>query len=204
MAGDVAGAIVGDGAGTLAGLDEPRGDAPRVSGPRRVWPGGWHRAAWAAKNPAARVRPRGAIRNRRAYRKPASGRQIRLPKLPKLADNAVMQADPPKADPPKRKRRWFQFSLRTLMIGVTLLAVPMGYVGWQARIVRERRDLLASQFVESSINDGNGRMSWIRRSLGDKAYLFVYLYETATPDVVDRFKIAFPEAHTVAPSNRIQ
>jgi hypothetical protein len=27
-----------------------------------------------------------------------------------------MQTEPPKADPPKRKRRWFQFSLRTLMI----------------------------------------------------------------------------------------
>ena len=31
-----------------------------------------------------------------------------------------MPIEPIKADPPKRKRRWFQFSLRTLMIGVTL------------------------------------------------------------------------------------
>jgi hypothetical protein len=107
------------------------------------------------------------------------------------------------ADQPSRRRR-FQFRLRTLMIVVTLLAVPCGYIGWQARIVRERRDLLASQFVKSSINDGNGSMSWIRRSLGDEAYVFLYLSETATPDVVDRIKIAFPEAHTVMPFNRIQ
>jgi hypothetical protein len=33
-----------------------------------------------------------------------------------------MEAEPPKAEPPKRKRRWFQFSLRMLLIGVTLLA----------------------------------------------------------------------------------
>ncbi len=33
-----------------------------------------------------------------------------------------MEAEPPKADPLKRKRRWFQFSLRTLMIGGTVLA----------------------------------------------------------------------------------
>jgi hypothetical protein len=33
-----------------------------------------------------------------------------------------MQTEPSKADPPKRNRRWFQFSLRTLLIGVTLLA----------------------------------------------------------------------------------
>ena len=35
--------------------------------------------------------------------------------------------------------RWFQFRLRTLLIGVTLFAlIPCGYVGWQAKIVRER------------------------------------------------------------------
>ena len=51
----------------------------------------------------------------------ASGRQNPLLPLPAVADNAAMQAEPPKADPPKRKRRWFQFSLRTLMIVVTLL-----------------------------------------------------------------------------------
>ena len=28
-----------------------------------------------------------------------------------------MEAEPPKVDPPKRKRRRFQFSLRALMIG---------------------------------------------------------------------------------------
>ena len=50
-----------------------------------------------------------------------------------------METEPPKAEPPERKRRWCQFSLRTLMISVTLLAVPCGYVGWQAKIVRERK-----------------------------------------------------------------
>ena len=32
-----------------------------------------------------------------------------------------MQIESSKADPPKRKRRWFQFSLRTLLIVDTLL-----------------------------------------------------------------------------------
>jgi hypothetical protein len=46
---------------------------------------------------------------------PAARRETRtaLLPLPAPADNAAMEADPPKADPPKRKRRWFQFSLRT-------------------------------------------------------------------------------------------
>jgi hypothetical protein len=67
------------------------------------------------------------------------------------ADNAAMQTEPPKADPPKRKRRRFQFRLRTLMIGVTVLAVACGYVGWQESIVRERKELLS--FV---VNNGGG------------------------------------------------
>ena len=35
-----------------------------------------------------------------------------------------MDTEPSKSERPKRKRRRFQFRLRTLMIGVTLLAVP--------------------------------------------------------------------------------
>jgi hypothetical protein len=31
------------------------------------------------------------------------------------ADNAAMQTEPPDAEPPKRKRRWFQFRLLTLI-----------------------------------------------------------------------------------------
>jgi hypothetical protein len=48
-----------------------------------------------------------------------------------VEDNAAMQTEPPKAEPPKRKRHWFQFSLRSLMIVVTLLlAVLYGTVTW--------------------------------------------------------------------------
>ena len=43
--------------------------------------------------------------------------------LSAVEDNAIMQAEPSKAEPPKRKRRWFQFSLRTLMIGALVVAL---------------------------------------------------------------------------------
>jgi hypothetical protein len=36
--------------------------------------------------------------------------------------------EPSKANPPKRKRRWFQFSLRMLLIGVTLLGLRLSSV----------------------------------------------------------------------------
>ena len=44
------------------------------------------------------------------------------------SDNPAMQAELLNTEPPKRKRRWFQFRLRTLLIGVTLLAAacPFG------------------------------------------------------------------------------
>jgi hypothetical protein len=32
---------------------------------------------------------------------------------PAVGDNAAMEADPPQTDPPKRKRRWYQFSRRS-------------------------------------------------------------------------------------------
>jgi hypothetical protein len=47
---------------------------------------------------------------------PASVLENPLLLLPAAGDNAAMRTEPPKADPPKRKRRWFQFSLRSVMI----------------------------------------------------------------------------------------
>jgi Leucine Rich repeat len=60
-----------------------------------------------------------------------------LLRLPAVADNAAMEPEPSKAKPPKRKRRWFQFSLRTMMVVVTLLCVWMGITAHRAN--RQRR-----------------------------------------------------------------
>ena len=40
---------------------------------------------------------------------------------------------------PKRKRRWYQFSLRTLMIVVTLVAAQCAFVAW---VIRDRDRLI--------------------------------------------------------------
>jgi cell division protein FtsB len=79
----------------------------------------------------------------------ANAAQNRLLLTPAAADNAAMQAEPPQADPPKRKRRWFQFSLRTLLILVTLLAVLSAAVTWviqdRQRLVRERDEAMGRE-----------------------------------------------------------
>ena len=98
----------------------------------------------------------------------------------------------------------FQFRLRTLMIVVTLLAVLMGYVGGQAKVVRERAAML------STIRDRGGyvveastvpflkpwaRITSFREWLGDIAIQGIQLPTETKEDEVDRIKIAFPESN---------
>ena len=45
--------------------------------------------------------------------------------------------------PTRPRRRWYQFSLRTLLIVVTLSAVPLGWVGWEIQQRRSERAVIA-------------------------------------------------------------
>ena len=47
-----------------------------------------------------------------------------------------------KSSPPGLKSRWFQFSLRSLLIVVTIVCVVGGWIGNKIRVVRERREML--------------------------------------------------------------
>ena len=60
-----------------------------------------------------------------------------------------MPTEPTKADPPKRKRRWFQFSLRTLLIFTLICAIPCAWLGHKIERKRQEREA-----VESLIKDG--------------------------------------------------
>jgi hypothetical protein len=65
-------------------------------------------------------------------------------------DNAAIESEPPKADPPKRKRRWYQFNLRSLMIVVTLIcAVASAWLGIKIDQKRKEREA-----VEAIVNLG--------------------------------------------------
>jgi hypothetical protein len=93
-----------------------------------------------------------------------------------------MQIEPIKADPPKRKRRWFQFSLRTLMIVVTVFAIVGGWFG--AKMERARRQKATVEAIRKSVGwagydyqvEPSGQLipnatppspAWLRKMLGD-------------------------------------
>jgi hypothetical protein len=116
-------------------------------------------------------------------------------------------------------RRRFQFRLRMLMIVVTLLAVACGYVGWQAKVVRQRAEVLnwlqergplkhvvygtpgydTEQDVHRrwsvAINDPD--LPWLRRLLGDHWIMTIIHPTAAVDDEIERVRKAFPEAQLI-------
>ena len=102
------------------------------------------------------------------------------------------------ADTPKR--RWFQFRLRTLLVGVLLLAIPCAYVAHEYHIVATRRAWIAQykpHFSTVSTRWGSGNPenapSLIRRLLGDQQYYTIALYNGESRDMPDVERL-FPEA----------
>ena len=93
------------------------------------------------------------------------------------------------------KRRWLRFSIRTLLLAVTILCV---WLGWQVSIVRERKaavkllDHLAGP-VSFSPYEVPPYVNVVRRMLGDVPPLYsLHIYD-ATPAEIQQVKNAFPE-----------
>ena len=98
------------------------------------------------------------------------------------------------------KRRWLTFSVRTLLIAVTIFCV---WLSWQVSIVRERkavRKILQERetFTYEECHPGMPHLpgvhiSWIRAALGDEAVSYFYLSGRETVDEMQRIRRAFPE-----------
>jgi Leucine-rich repeat (LRR) protein len=91
-----------------------------------------------------------------------------------------MEAGLPKADDPKRRRRWYQFRLRTLLIAVAIVAIPCAWLG--SRIERKRnQQQTVDMFREygggirfdyqqpSGAGTANGP-AWLRSLLGENVF----------------------------------
>jgi hypothetical protein len=109
---------------------------------------------------------------------------------------------------PKRRLRWFQFRLRTVFAVTTLVALAAGWVGWQAKIVQERKWLREhsranflplKDYNPISPNEtwakGAPSISWFREWLGDEAILRI-LVDRLSPAYreLNQLEAVFPEA----------
>lgn len=112
------------------------------------------------------------------------------------------------------KPRWFRFSLRTLFVLFTVLAI---WLGWNAQRVHERKAILAEimrlqatgtrymcletleddpQFTlpAGSPDTALVRVSPFRRLFGDETCLYLGVPGPLDPRLVERMELAFPEA----------
>ncbi|HEV2969088.1 MAG TPA: hypothetical protein VGY55_03800 [Pirellulales bacterium] len=111
-----------------------------------------------------------------------------------------MEVDPPKPHPPKRKRHWFQFSLRSLLIFTLICAIPCAWLG--RNVERKRRDReavdaivkLGGSVVYDYQIDRSGKPipgaeppgpDWLRKLLGENLFSEVALVSLDGTKVTD-------------------
>jgi len=94
----------------------------------------------------------------------------------------------------KSHRRWYQFSLRALMVLVVVVALPCGWLQWKLdRKQRERAVLAEINRVGGSFNydwqyagqSGPAGTSWLRKLLGDDFFSSVVLVQIEGNHVTD-------------------
>jgi hypothetical protein len=95
-------------------------------------------------------------------------------------------------DQPSPRRR-FQFRLRTLLIGVTLLAVICGYVAHEYQTVQERWNYLENENIVVD-PDGTASIPFIRRLLGDQSIAVIGMPADFGKTKCQRVAVLFPEA----------
>lgn len=107
-------------------------------------------------------------------------------------------------NPPATRRHWFRFGLRTMFVVLTVFSL---WLGWQAKIVRDRRE--ARKWIDE--NDGIVTMptaqdiEWdkkltvpvIRRALGDEPVYDIMMPPSAKDSEFNRMRSLFPEAKGV-------
>jgi hypothetical protein len=106
----------------------------------------------------------------------------------------MIEADPSTVKPPRRKRRWFQFSLRTLLIFTMASAIACGWIG--KRIEQKRYEREAARAIEGlggsvryDYRDATGAPAgpaWLRNLAGDNFFsAVVEVNLLGNPDVTD-------------------
>jgi hypothetical protein len=133
-----------------------------------------------------------------------------LLRLAAARDNAAMQTEPPNADPPNRRRRWHQFSLRSLLLAVTAFGV---WLGWESHAVRDRKAVIEEirrtggaadsvaylceifeRFQHPRPKEASATIPFFRAWFGDEPIAIIRVAIDAPPGEEKRIAILFPEA----------
>lgn len=90
------------------------------------------------------------------------------------------------------RRRWFRFSLRTLLALVVVTSIPLAWVGYSLNWIRERgrieRDIIAAEFGFPTAPGG----LWLFGETG-----FGTIVCIGTPEDIENAKQLFPEAEVI-------
>jgi hypothetical protein len=89
------------------------------------------------------------------------------------------------------QRRWFQFSLRTMLIGVMLVSIPLAWVGYSLNWIRQRREMIERgrafrAWPETVTRDAPSGL-WIFGERGSQIL-------ASEPTDMEKVKHLFPEA----------
>jgi hypothetical protein len=85
-----------------------------------------------------------------------------------------------------------RFSLRTLLIAIALLSIPMGWVACQLNWIRQRREFMLLH--GSSVRDPqkpNSKLPWSLRAFGEQGYDYLLRIPA---DFVSEATALFPES----------
>ncbi|HEY2840785.1 MAG TPA: hypothetical protein VGJ26_16630 [Pirellulales bacterium] len=113
--------------------------------------------------------------------------------------------------PTPPRRRWFQFSLATMFVVVTIFAI---WLKWELNFVHERKEAIGAArhnpghepiddladdtvfviFPGDSPNTGNPRLPFWRIWLGDQPVAGVATPPDASDETIHKWKRLFPEA----------
>jgi hypothetical protein len=127
----------------------------------------------------------------------------------------MIDAERAKPELPKRRHRWFQFSLRSLMIVVTIVGLFCAFFGTSAKVAWERRAMLKRirSFDNGKIirfghkEDSLGSrdenqcpfpVPWDRRLLGDDAVDWIFVPYAIGEAQLQEIRALFPEANIAA------
>jgi Leucine-rich repeat (LRR) protein len=91
------------------------------------------------------------------------------------------------SDTPKPKCRWFQFRLRTLLVLVTLCAIPCSWLGVKMRQARRQRDAVAAikKLGGVVVWSKPAGPRWLREILGDDFFKDVFYVGAVGSEVTD-------------------